>query len=134
VRDTVAAVLDENGPASVDILVDASGFVDEPTLRLMAPGGQVLLVALRPHQEAIDLGLLADRSISLIGSIDSLGTFDDARDLLSSGRIPAKSLISRVVPLAEVPDSLALLGCDVRGKTYQPSATALKVIVRICAG
>jgi threonine dehydrogenase-like Zn-dependent dehydrogenase len=134
VRDTVAAVVEEYGGVGVDVLVDASGFVDEPTLRLMAPGGQVLLVALRPHQESIDLGLLADRSISLIGTIDSLGTFDDARDLLSTDRIPAKSLISRVVSLAEVPDSLALLGCDMRGRTYQPSAAALKVIVRICAG
>lgn len=122
------------GDAGIDIVVDASGTFDDSSLRLVASGGQVLLVALHAHRESIDLGSLADRSISLIGSIDSLSTFDDACDLLASGRLPTKTLISEVVSLADVPSALGALGCDVAAQRYAPRATTLKMVVRIGAG
>jgi threonine dehydrogenase-like Zn-dependent dehydrogenase len=122
------------GKDGIDILVDASGYFDDSLLPLVAPGGHVLLVALRSHKKTVDFGALADRSVSLVGSIDSVGTFDDAQGLLASGQIPTKNLISHVVSMEEVPASLSLLGCDVRNKTYLPSAAALKIIVRVGAG
>ena len=132
IRASVADATAEGG-GDFDILVDTSGHFDASLLPFMAAGSQVLLVALRTRRAEIDLGLLADRSISLIGSIDSLGTFDDARSLLASGQIPAASLISHVVPLEDVPAALSLLGCDLRRKAYSPNAAALKVIVRVSA-
>jgi threonine dehydrogenase-like Zn-dependent dehydrogenase len=126
-EDAVAA----DGGGQIDLLVDTSGTFDGSLLPHIAAGGQVLLVALRPHREQLDLGDLADRSISLIGSIDSLGTFDDALHLLADGVVPAQSLVTHVVPLESVPSALRLLGCDLATKTYTPDAAALKVVVQV---
>lgn len=134
VRGSSREAYEDAAGSGIDLVVDASGYFDDSYLPLVAPGGQVLLVALRPHRETLDLGALADRSISLIGSIDSLSTFDDARDLLASGRIPARRLVSHVVSLADAPTALGLLGCDVATNRYSPQAAALKVIVRVGAG
>jgi len=126
-EDAIAA----GGGEELDLLVDTSGTFDGSLLPHVAAGGQVLLVALRPHREQLDLGDLADRSISLIGSIDSLGTFDDAWHLLAGGVVPAQSVVTHVVPLESVPSALRLLGCDLAAKTYTPDAAALKVVVQV---
>jgi threonine dehydrogenase-like Zn-dependent dehydrogenase len=131
VTATVEEAVAAGGGEQLDLLVDTSGTFDGSLLPHVAAGGQVLLVALRPHQEQIDLGALADRSISLIGSIDSLGTFDDAWHLLAGGVVPAQSVVTHVVPLESVPSALRLLGCDLAAKTYTPDAAALKVVVQV---
>ncbi|GII90133.1 zinc-dependent alcohol dehydrogenase [Sinosporangium siamense] len=130
VRENVHEVRRELNGVGIDVLVDAGGCFDNSFMPLLAPGAQVLLVALRTHRQTIDLGSLADRSISLVGSIDTLGTFDDALSLLASARIPAKDLISHLVPLPDLPGALQLLGCDIRDRSYMPRAAALKVVAK----
>jgi threonine dehydrogenase-like Zn-dependent dehydrogenase len=133
VAATVEEAVEAYGGTGIDLLVDTCGSFDAALLPLVAAGGQVLLVALRSHREQIDLGYLADRSISLVGSIDSLGTFDDAWQFLACGAVPAQDLITDVVPLESVPPALRLLGCDLVDKTYTPDATALKVVVQVAS-
>ena len=84
----------------------------------------------RPEGEvaSIDAMLLADRSLSVIGSIDSLhGSFPEAFHLITTGRIPAERLVSHVVPLADFRTGFAALGCDIgRGDSAPPTRPAAR--------
>lgn len=102
---------DEGAP--LDVVVDTtSGLLEELYPRL-APGGTFMSIGLKRKTSSIDAMLLADRSLSVIGSIDSVqGSFIEAFHLITSGQIPAGKLVSHVVPLAEYPAGFAAVGCD----------------------
>ncbi|MEF2072549.1 alcohol dehydrogenase catalytic domain-containing protein [Consotaella aegiceratis] len=84
-----------NDPTPLDIAVDTSGSLTGRLLSLMARGGQVLTIRLKSHPIEVEAGLVADRSLRLIGSIDSLqNSFAAAVDLIASGRIPTGSIVT----------------------------------------
>ncbi len=100
--------------APLDVVVDTTSVLLEPLLPELACGGTFLSIGLKQHAATIDTMLIADRSLSVIGSIDSThGSFAEAFHLVVSGRIPAQRLVSHVVPLADYRKGFAALGCDI---------------------
>jgi threonine dehydrogenase-like Zn-dependent dehydrogenase len=90
----------------------------------MACGGTFMSIGLKQRDMTIDGMHLADRSLSVIGSIDSLhGSFEEAFHLITTGRIPTERLVSHVVPLAEFRAGFAALGCDLDGRSSAPTGT-----------
>jgi threonine dehydrogenase-like Zn-dependent dehydrogenase len=118
---------DEGG--GFDLIVDTTGQLAEPALGLLARGGQLLLVGLRHGRASFDPGVIADRSLRIVGSIDSLGTFADACRLIANGSIPARRLVTHAFPLERFGEALQLLGCDVARRCLEPSARALKAVI-----
>lgn len=117
--------------APLDIVVDTTSTLLEELLPEMACGGTFMSIGLKRHVASIDTMLLADRSISLIGSIDSLhGSFTEAFHLITSGRVPAESLVSHTVPLADFRKGFAAVGCDIDNRRMGPIGEAsCKILV-----
>jgi L-iditol 2-dehydrogenase len=115
----------------IDIVVDTTSMLLEDIFPRLAPGGTYMGIGLKEKAATIDTMLLADRSLSVIGSIDSLhGSFAEAFHLVTSGRIPVERLVSDVVPLAGYRTGFAALGCDIDGRTFGPADQAsCKVLV-----
>jgi L-iditol 2-dehydrogenase len=106
----------------LDIVVDTTSNLLEELLPRMACGGTFMSIGLKQKQASIDTMLLADRSLSIIGSIDSLhGSFVEAFHLITSGRIPAERLVSHVVPLDDYATGFAALGCDIDARRFGPA-------------
>lgn len=88
-------------PRSADVVVEctgnASGLGD--ALEWVRPRGTVVLKSTVAHGAPINLTPVAVREITVVGS--RCGPFEPALRLLSEGRVPARSLISAVYPLAE---------------------------------
>ncbi|MEV4276720.1 zinc-dependent alcohol dehydrogenase [Actinoplanes xinjiangensis] len=121
-----------NDPAApIDIVVDTTSALLEDLFPQMAPGGTYMSIGLKEKVASIDTMLLADRSLSVIGSIDSLhGSFDEAFHLITTGRVPAERLVSHVVPLDEFRTGFAALGCDVGARRFGPAEQAsCKVLI-----
>jgi threonine dehydrogenase-like Zn-dependent dehydrogenase len=111
--------------APLDVVVDTTSGLLEELYPLMACGGTFMSIGLKERQFTIDGMHLADRSLSVIGSIDSLhGSFLEAFHLITSGRIPAERLVSHVIPLADFQDGFATLGCDMSSKSMTPTRSA----------
>ncbi|GAB7036586.1 MULTISPECIES: zinc-dependent alcohol dehydrogenase [Catenuloplanes] len=103
-----------DGENDLDIVVDTTSHFLEELLPRMAPGGTFMSIGLKERVAAIDTMLIGDRSLNIIGSIDSLhGSFEEAFHLIVSGRVPAQRLISHTVPLADYRKGFAALGCDI---------------------
>ena len=117
--------------APIDIVVDTTSALLEDLLPQMACGGTYMSIGLKEKLASIDTMLLADRSLSVIGSIDSLhGSFAEAFHLITTGRIPAERLVSHVIPLDDFKTGFAALGCDIDNKRFGPADQAsCKVLI-----
>lgn len=104
--------------APVDVAVDTTSVLLEELYPQMACGGTYMSVGLKSRRFSLDGMLLADRSLSVLGSIDSRnGSFQESFHLIVSGRIPVEKLVSHVLPLEEYRDGFAQIGCDVPAKS-----------------
>ena len=114
----------------VDLIVDTTGVLGQRSLPLLARGGQLLTIGLRSASCAVDMLRVADRSLSIIGSIDSLGTFNAAKELIERGFVPAERIVSHRWELADYRQAFLHLGCDLDSRIYNGNASALKAVLR----
>lgn len=111
--------------APLDVVVDTTSTLLGELLPELACGATFMSIGLKSHPATIDPMLVADRSLSVIGSIDSLhGTFAEAFHLIVTGRVPAQRLISHVVPLADYRKGFAAVGCDIDNQRMGPAPEA----------
>jgi L-iditol 2-dehydrogenase len=112
-----------------DLVVDTTGLMSERVIPMMSRGGQLLLVGLRDGMSTFNPGDLANKSLSIIGSIDSLGTFAAAYSLIANGAIPARDIVTHSFALSDIFDALRLLGCDMKTKRRQDLITGMKIVI-----
>lgn len=118
-------------PATVDMVVDTSGHLAGEALAHLARGGQLACIGLKRGAQQIDIGKLANESINIFGSIDSLGSsFDDALAMIERQRIPAERIVTDVMPLADYQAAFERLGVDISCKTHRPCAAAMKIVLQ----
>lgn len=119
-----------DGEPLIDLVVDTSGASLASALNYLARGGQVLLVGLKAGEQVVHPGTIADRSWSIIGSIDTLGNnFEKALGLLASNEVPGDRLVTHKVPMSGYIEAFGLVGCDLRNKKLGPPDRALKVVL-----
>ncbi len=102
------------GPGSgegVDLVVDAVGRCLADAIKLVRPGGRVLLFGM--DQQAAPVTRQYDitrREITVIGSFIQRTAFPKVVRLLESGSVPVEKLITHRLPLADFGQALGLLG------------------------
>lgn len=116
--------------AELDVIVDTTGVMVERGLGLLARGGQLLTIGLRRSGCTVDTLRIAERSLSLIGSVDSLGTFASAMHLIAGGFVPAERMVTHRFALNDYREAFLCLGCDLDQRTYNARAEAIKVVLQ----
>ncbi|MGP6169900.1 NAD(P)-dependent alcohol dehydrogenase [Microbacterium sp. A204] len=112
--------------AAYDVLLECSGnqrAVDAGVAAL-APAARVVLVGMGAPRVELDLGTLQGRELSVTGTFRYAHTYREALELLHSGVIDVKSLITHRYPLERVADALDAGRSD---------PNAIKVVVRLDA-
>ncbi|MFB9087895.1 hypothetical protein ACFFW8_26850 [Erwinia tracheiphila] len=119
--------------ALLDLCVDTTGYLAETVFTRLAPGGKILNVALKDATANLDVLKIADKSLSIIGSIDSLNnSFERAYALIRDGKIPAERLVSHHFTFDDYQKAFATVGCDIDGKTLRPiTEPGCKVMLHI---
>jgi threonine dehydrogenase-like Zn-dependent dehydrogenase len=132
VQPSFEAAIQKISPAErqVDVIVDTTGVVAAKVLSNLAHGGYLMLVGLRDGESTFNPKEIVDRSLKIIGSIDSIGTFATAHYMIEHHVIPARKLITHKFPLNEYKYAFRALGCDMDEQTLHPSSTAIKVILQ----
>ena len=133
--DPVEAVIDlSGGPAPIPRLGYRGGYVDAVLDCAGAPSstqqglemlkqedGRLVLVALFEHPGPLDRNQIVRKHATLLGSW--AWTTDDFRmglDLLASGRVDRRALVSHEFPLDQAPEAFA----------FQETGTPIKVVVK----
>lgn len=119
--------------SQIDLCVDTTGQLTELVFSHLAPGGKLLNVALKDKHAKLDVLKIADKSLSVIGSIDSLNnSFERAYVMIRDGDIPVAKLISHVFDFSDYQEAFKTVGCDIANKTMTPFFTPnCKVLVRL---
>ena len=121
---------DDADTSDLDFVVDTSGVALPRMLPRLRRGGQVLLVGLAGSPCTISPWQMADRSISVVGSIDSIGTFALASRMIESGTIRDKDLVTHELPLDDFGRAFSLLGIDFAGRRRSTDdVSAIKVVL-----
>jgi len=109
--DIAAQVLQLTGGAGTDVVVEAVGRTETVTssVESVRRGGTVVLVGNISPEVSIPLQKVVTRQIRLQGSCASAGEYPRAMELLASGAIQVKPLITAIAPLADGPQWFARL-------------------------
>lgn len=104
-EDVVTFVGDWTESAGVPVAFEVSGSPGgvETAVQALAVRGRLIVVAIHGARPPVDLYRVFQRELTVIGArVYDQPAFDEAVRLLSAGEIPARSLISSVVPLDDV--------------------------------
>jgi L-iditol 2-dehydrogenase len=109
--DIAKQVLQLTGGAGTDVVVEAVGRTETVTASVesVRRGGTVVLVGNISREVSIPLQKIVTRQIRLQGSCASAGEYPRAMELLASGAIQVKPLITAIAPLADGPQWFARL-------------------------
>lgn len=101
----------------IDLCVDTTGQLAEMIFVHLAPGGTLLNVALKKRDITLDILKIADKSLSVIGSIDSLNnSFERAYVMIRDGDIPAGKLVSNIFDFSDYRQAFRTVGYDIINK------------------
>src|SRR5216683_7608833 len=103
--DFVAEVMQLTGGTGVDVAVEAVGRSEtvKASIESVRKGGTVVLVGNISPEVALPLQKVVTRQLRLQGSCASAGEYPRAIELLATGAIQVKPLISAIAPLEEGP-------------------------------
>lgn len=120
---------DVNAP--LDLVVDTTSGLLEELYSQIARGGTYMSIGLKQKYARINTMELADKSLSILGSIDSLhGSFLEAFHLITTHAIPTEKMVSHVLPLAEYKQGFALVGCDIDAQSMvRPEVKNAKILL-----
>jgi L-iditol 2-dehydrogenase len=109
--DLVAQILQHTGGTGVDVVIEAVGRSETiaDAIGSVRKGGTVILVGNITPEVAIPLQKVVSRQICLQGSCASAGEYPKAIELMASGAINVKPLLSAIAPLEDGPRWFARL-------------------------
>ena len=96
-------MLELTNGAGVDVAADCTGIGATADLAIRAAklNGAVVLVGNLAQKIDFPLQLVVTRQISLFGSCASAGEYPRCLDMIASGRVDVKKMISKTAPLSE---------------------------------
>ena len=91
-----------------EVVMEASGANSaiQNTLKMVSFAGTVVLTGWPKQETQLDTGLITKKELDIRGARTSAGEFEEALELLSTGKVDGKAVLSKVVSLEEVPDSI----------------------------
>jgi L-iditol 2-dehydrogenase len=119
--------------APLDLVVDTTAGLLEELYPQLACGGTYMSIGLKRRSARINTMELADKSLSVCGSIDSVhGAFGEAFHLIVNNMVPAAGIVSHVFPLDQFKLGFATIGCDIDSQALVPvKAKSAKVLLEI---
>jgi threonine dehydrogenase-like Zn-dependent dehydrogenase len=114
-----------------DLIIDTTGSLLEKSMQAIADGGKISMMGLRNNQQTINPREIADRSISIIGSIDSMDTFKHAVDMINGGRMGLEKIITNGYDLSDFKLAIEHLGVNVGRRERSNDISSLKSVITI---
>jgi L-iditol 2-dehydrogenase len=113
------------GPQRADVILECVGIAAtaRDAVRVARKGTRIVLVGVFEEEVPVNLGLVQDRELELVGTLMYVeDDFPTALDLVRAGQVEVESLITHHFPLGQAAEGFAV--ADSRG-------TALKVVLEV---
>jgi L-iditol 2-dehydrogenase len=126
--DLVSALETAFGPQRADVILECVGVAAtaRDAIRVARKGTRIVLAGVFEEEVSLNLGLVQDRELELVGTLMYVGDdFPTAVQLIRDGRVEVEPLITHHFPLSQAAEAFATAD-DRRG--------ALKVLIQVHAG
>jgi 2-desacetyl-2-hydroxyethyl bacteriochlorophyllide A dehydrogenase len=124
VDDVPKRVQEWTAGAGADVAFEVSGAAAgvETAVEVLGVRGRLCMVAIHPWPREVNLHRFFWRELTLVGArLYDRADFEKAVELVADGTVPARLLISKVVPLAEAPSAF---------ETLESGGDVMKVLVK----
>lgn len=110
-EDAVAKIMEITNNRGVECVMEASGSDAgvRSTLDYAAYTGRIALTGWPKHEITLPTNLITKKELHIRGSRNGAGEFEEAIELIYTGKVPAEKIISKVVPYTELPHMLGEL-------------------------
>jgi L-iditol 2-dehydrogenase len=109
--DVEKKIMELTNGVGPDVVMEVIGRPDtvEQAIRLVRKGGRVVVVGLTTIPAKLEILLLTRRELEIIGSNAYMMKVERVGEMVGSGKINVKPLITHHMPLEKLPEALALL-------------------------
>ena len=110
-EDAAAKIMEITKGRGVECCMEASGSDAgvRSTLDYAAYTGRIALTGWPKHDITLPTNLITKKELQIRGSRNGAGEFEEAIDLIYTGKVPAEKIISKVVPYDQLPHMLGEL-------------------------
>ncbi len=110
-EDAVARIMEITRGRGAECVMEASGSDAgvRGTIDYAAYTGRVALTGWPKHEITLPTNLITKKELRIRGSRNGAGEFEEAIDLIYTGKVPAQKIISKVVPYDQLPHMLGEL-------------------------
>ncbi len=110
-EDAVARVMEITKGRGAECCMEASGSDAgvRSTISYAAYTGRIALTGWPKHEITLPTSLITKKELQICGSRNGAGEFEEAIEMIYSGKVPAEKIISKVVPYTELPHMLGEL-------------------------
>lgn len=110
-EDAVARVMEITKGRGAECVMEASGSDAgvRSTIDYAAYTGRIALTGWPKHEITLPTNLITKKELQIRGSRNGAGEFEEAIDLIYSGKVPVEKIISKVVPYDQLPHMLGEL-------------------------
>lgn len=110
-EDAVARVMEITKNRGAECVMEASGSDAgvRSALDYAAYTGRIALTGWPKHEITLPTNLITKKELHIRGSRNGAGEFEEAIELIYSGKVPVEKIISKVVPYTELPKMLGEL-------------------------
>lgn len=109
---TMADDAEKFAPRGFEVVFEAAGVAAalEQAIRLSAPGATVVQVGTLPDGTAVPVNALLTRELQYVGSWRFANVFDRVIDMVTSGRIDPRPLITKIHPFENLAEAIVEAG------------------------
>jgi L-iditol 2-dehydrogenase len=107
--EAVASVVNDQ---EFSVVIEATGVAEGATLalRAAAPRGKVVITGVFEKElQAIDLNTIMPKELTVVGSLGGPTVFDEAVELIRTGKLQAVPINTHTFPLSKGPEALAMV-------------------------
>ena len=110
-EDAVARIMEITKNRGVECVMEASGSDAgvRSAIDYAAYTGRIALTGWPKHEITLPTNLITKKELQIRGSRNGAGEFEEAIQLIYTGRVPAEKIISKVVPYDQLPHMLGEL-------------------------
>lgn len=108
-EDVVEKIKNYTNGRMAEVVMEASGANSavRASLDYVSHAGRVVFTGWPKKETSLPTGLITKKEIDIRGARTSAGEFEEAIDLIYSGRVDARAILTKTVPLSDAVDTIA---------------------------
>ncbi len=108
-EDAVAAISEITGGRMAELVMECSGAnaAIRSTLDYVSNAGRITFTGWPKKETSLPTDMITKKEIDIRGARTSAGEFEEALDLIGSGRVDMMKILTEVISIGEVPETVA---------------------------